>query len=37
MARALKGDEAAPELRVQTLLPGSWVESGGSDEDDADD
>ena len=37
MARALKGVEAAPELRVQTLLPGSWVESGGSDEDDADD
>jgi len=36
MARALKGVEAAPELRVQTLLPGSWVDNADPD-DDADD
>jgi len=36
MARALKGVEAAPELRVQTLLPGSWVDNSDPD-DDADD
>jgi DNA recombination protein RmuC len=36
MARALKGVEAAPELRVQTLLPGSWIDNAGAD-DDADD
>jgi hypothetical protein len=34
----LKGVEAAPELRVQTLLPGSWVDNvDGEDDDDADD
>ena len=32
MARALKGVEAAPELRVQTLLPGSWIEADPGDE-----
>ena len=32
MARALKGVEAAPELRVQTLLPGSWVDADPSDD-----
>jgi DNA recombination protein RmuC len=38
MTRALKGVEAAPELRVQTLLPGSWVDNvDGEDDDDADD
>ncbi|MDQ6639595.1 MAG: DNA recombination protein RmuC [Pseudomonadota bacterium] len=36
MARALRGVEAAPELRVQTLLPGSWVDNADPD-DDADD
>ena len=36
MTRALKGVEAAPELRVQTLLPGSWVDNADPD-DDADD
>jgi DNA recombination protein RmuC len=36
MARALKSVEAAPELRVQTLLPGSWVDNADPD-DDADD
>jgi DNA recombination protein RmuC len=34
MARALKGVEAAPELRVQTLLPGSWIEADPRDEQD---
>jgi len=34
MARALKGVEAAPELRVQTLLPGSWVDADDSEDDD---
>jgi len=35
MARALKGVEAAPELRVQTLLPGSWIDADpGDDRDD---
>jgi len=33
MARALKGVEAAPELRVQTLLPGSWVDNADPDDD----
>jgi DNA recombination protein RmuC len=37
MARALKGVEAAPELRVQTLLPGSWIDHDAGDDDDADD
>ena len=32
MARALKGVEAAPELRVQTLLPGSWVDADPGDD-----
>ena len=33
MARALKGVEAAPELRVQTLLPGSWIDNAAADDD----
>jgi DNA recombination protein RmuC len=37
MARALKGVEAAPELRVQTLLPGSWIDNDTSGDDSADD
>ncbi|HEY2189275.1 MAG TPA: DNA recombination protein RmuC [Caldimonas sp.] len=37
MTRALQDVEAAPELRVQTLLPGSWVDNVDGDDDDADD
>jgi len=33
MARALKAVEAAPELRVQTLLPGSWIDAADADGD----
>ena len=33
MARALKGVEALPELRVQALLPGSWVDNADPDDD----
>jgi DNA recombination protein RmuC len=36
MTRALKNVEAAPELRVQTLLPGSWVDNVDGEGDDAD-
>jgi DNA recombination protein RmuC len=34
MTRALKDVEAAPELRVQTLLPGSWVDNVDDEDDD---